>query len=72
MKEVRVRVPIVELDCSGIKMDVGGQLTEIGRLMRHAVQLPPQQQRQDNVNSMAVNGSVGQRTAVNEDMQWMA
>jgi hypothetical protein len=41
-----IRVPIVELDCSGTKEDVWGQLTAIGRLMRPAVKLPVQQQQQ--------------------------
>ena len=41
-----IRVPIVELDCSGSKEDVWGQLTAIGRLMRPAVRLPVQQQQQ--------------------------
>jgi len=41
-----IRVPIVELDCSGSKEDVWGQLAAIGRLMRPAVKLPQQQQQQ--------------------------
>ena len=41
-----IRVPIVELDCSGTKEDVWGQLTAIGRLMRPAVKLPVHQQQQ--------------------------
>ena len=53
-------------------MYVWGQLTAIGRVMRHAVQLPTQQQKQDNGDGMVVNGSVGQRASVNEDMQWMS
>ncbi len=57
-----VRIPI---------MDVWGELMAIGRLMHHAVQLPPQQQMQDSGDGLVVNGSVGQRTAANEDMQWI-
>jgi adenylate kinase len=47
-----IRVPIVELDCSGSKEDVWGQLTAIGRLMRPAVKLPVQQQQQQQSQSM--------------------
>jgi adenylate kinase len=47
-----IKVPIVELDCSGTKEDVWQQLMAIGRLMRPAVKIPPvgqiqQQQSQD-------------------------
>lgn len=58
-----IRVPIVEIDCSGNKDDVWQQLMAIGRLMRPAVKIPPT--------------AVGQQVAAkkieeNEDIQWMA
>eukprot|EP00571_Detonula_confervacea_P013793 CAMPEP_0172300180 /NCGR_PEP_ID=MMETSP1058-20130122/2319_1 /TAXON_ID=83371 /ORGANISM="Detonula confervacea, Strain CCMP 353" /LENGTH=458 /DNA_ID=CAMNT_0013009875 /DNA_START=4 /DNA_END=1380 /DNA_ORIENTATION=+ len=75
-----IRVPIVELDCSGSKCDVWQQLMAIGRLMRPAVKLPvqqasvvTQQQQPSGVGSgTTVNGTVGQNDNVNEDMQWIA
>jgi len=73
-----IRVPIVELDCSGSKNEVWGQLVAIGRLMRPAVKLPPasagapsQQQQQP----LAANGSHhvnGSQQKIDEDMQWIA
>ncbi|EJK57095.1 hypothetical protein THAOC_22899, partial [Thalassiosira oceanica] len=36
----KMKVPVVELDCSGSKEDVWGHLSAIGRLMRPAVQVP--------------------------------
>eukprot|EP00956_Cyclotella_meneghiniana_P017596 scaffold28900_cov93-Cyclotella_meneghiniana.AAC.9 len=36
-----IKVPIVELDCSGTKEEVWQQLMAIGRLMRPAVKIPP-------------------------------
>lgn len=82
-----IRVPIVELDCSGSKKDVWQQLMAIGRLMRPAVQLPPQQatltQQQQSPMQQPQHASMQQHTivngsndvnstAVNEDMQWIA
>ena len=73
-----IRVPIVELDCSGSKDEVWGQLMAIGRLMRPAVKLPPasqappvvpqQQQQPQPVSGMNGNG----HHTVNEDLQWIA
>mmetsp|Transcript_5178 Transcript_5178/g.11426 ORF Transcript_5178/g.11426 Transcript_5178/m.11426 type:complete len:434 (+) Transcript_5178:204-1505(+) len=62
-----IRVPIVELDCSGSKEDVWGQLMAIGRLMRPAVKIPP-------VGSSIQQemGGGGGLTAASEDMQWFA
>ena len=36
----KIKVPIVEIDCSGSKEEVWQQLMAIGRLMRPAVKLP--------------------------------
>lgn len=76
-----IRVPIVELDCSGSKDDVWRQLEAIGRLMRPAVQLPQhagnnvmgaqrqvQQQQQQRSLFNGINGAARD----NEDMQWVA
>jgi len=81
-----IRVPIVELDCSGTKEDVWGQLTAIGRLMRPAVKLPVQQQqrpttsdddtvvvrerRQQPPMQEVVYGVL--RNDAEEDMRWFA
>lgn len=62
-----IHVPIVELDCSGSKCDVWGQLMAIGRLMRPAVKLPVQQASGVLQQQQPMNGS-----NVNEDIQWMA
>ncbi|KAL7542976.1 hypothetical protein ACHAXR_013015 [Thalassiosira sp. AJA248-18] len=77
-----IRVPIVELDCSGSKEDVWQQLMAIGRLMRPAVKLPQQanvqmpsqqpQQQYQAVGTVAVNGTNGQNNVVNEELQWIA
>eukprot|EP00580_Thalassiosira_gravida_P001342 CAMPEP_0201610132 /NCGR_PEP_ID=MMETSP0492-20130828/15875_1 /ASSEMBLY_ACC=CAM_ASM_000837 /TAXON_ID=420259 /ORGANISM="Thalassiosira gravida, Strain GMp14c1" /LENGTH=438 /DNA_ID=CAMNT_0048075831 /DNA_START=55 /DNA_END=1371 /DNA_ORIENTATION=- len=73
-----IRVPIVELDCSGSKDDVWQQLMAIGRLMRPAVKLPQQtsvqgSQQQHREGNMALNGNAAvSQNAVNEDIQWMA
>ena len=74
-----IKVPIVELDCSGSKDDVWGQLMAIGRLMRPAVKLPPQateavvpQQQQGAQTTTIINGSSAGQQKVNEDLQWIA
>ena len=74
-----IKVPIVELDCSGSKDDVWGQLMAIGRLMRPAVKLPPQateavqpQQQQVAQTTTIINGSSVGQQKVNEDLQWIA
>lgn len=81
-----IRVPIVELDCSGSKEDVWQQLMAIGRLMRPAVKLPIQQQQQQQTNNVAME-SLGrhqeqqqqeqarqrrQVVDVDEDLRWFA
>ena len=63
-----VKVPIVELDCSGTKEDVWQQLLAIGRLMRPAVKIPTmglgQQLNQQLQSSReALNGR-------DDNMQW--
>lgn len=67
----KMKVPVVELDCSGSKEDVWGHLSAIGRLMRPAVQVPQealeagaqlQQQQQQQKNQGAGKG----------DMVWFA
>lgn len=72
-----IRVPIVELDCSGSKEDVWGQLTAIGRLMRPAVKLPVHQAS----NSVMHHSQPPLKETVyenfpkddaKEDMQWFA
>jgi len=82
-----IRVPIVELDCSGSKEDVWQQLVAIGRLMRPAVQLPqPQPRHQPSVHAAQPQNPTqqqqpqGQQMSLNgsaqndanEDMQWIA
>ena len=82
-----IRVPIVELDCSGSKEDVWQQLMAIGRLMRPAVKLPIQQQQQQQTNYVAME-SLGRQQeqqqeqkamqqrqmvdVVEEDLRWFA
>ena len=80
-------MPIVELDCSGTKEDVWGQLTAIGRLMRPAVKLPLQQQQQQRssddvverhprsqppMQEVVYGGVIRNKTFAGEDMQWIA
>lgn len=52
-------VPIVELDCSGTKENVWGQLMAIGRLMRPAVKIPPTPKSEPSANR-------------SEDEEWFA
>ncbi|KAL3786297.1 hypothetical protein HJC23_006577 [Cyclotella cryptica] len=61
-----IRVPIVELDCSGTKEDVWQQLMAIGRLMRPAVKIPPvgQFQKQQALQQSGESGNHG------DNMQW--
>lgn len=65
----KIKVPIVEIDCSGSKEEVWQQLMAIGRLMRPAVKLP---------SATAPNSSTTPGTtacgdkSVSEDMQWIA
>eukprot|EP00986_Skeletonema_menzelii_P001786 scaffold488_cov142-Skeletonema_menzelii.AAC.25 len=65
----KIKVPIVEIDCSGSKEEVWQQLMAIGRLMRPAVKLP---------TAAAPTSSSTSRTSENgdksvpEDMQWIA
>mmetsp|Transcript_30093 Transcript_30093/g.63388 ORF Transcript_30093/g.63388 Transcript_30093/m.63388 type:complete len:446 (-) Transcript_30093:152-1489(-) len=61
-----IRVPIVELDCSGSKDEVWGQLMAIGRLMRPAVKIP--QAGQEVLAQNARQRNMEER----EDMQWFA
>jgi adenylate kinase len=82
-----IRVPIVELDCSGSKEDVWGQLMAIGRLMRPAVKLPLQQQEQQRssddvivrhprsqppMQEVVYGGVIRSKDYEQEDMQWIA
>jgi adenylate kinase family enzyme len=60
-----IKVPIVELDCSGSKEDVWQQLMAIGRLMRPAVKIPPMGQLQSQQLSKV-------ETVVENDLQWIA
>ncbi|KAL7480932.1 hypothetical protein ACHAW6_006601 [Cyclotella cf. meneghiniana] len=61
-----IRVPIVELDCSGTKEDVWQQLMAIGRLMRPAVKIPPVGQLQ--IQSPPLHHSP--QSGNHGDMQW--
>ena len=79
----KIKVPIVELDCSGTKDDVWGHLSAIGRLMRPAVQVPQealeagaqlqqqqqQQERQQQERQQSGNDRSG---AGRGDMEWFA
>ena len=56
----KIKVPIVELDCSGSKEEVWQQLMAIGRLMRPAVKLP------------AAAADMTRGKNVHDDMQWIA
>lgn len=72
-----IRVPIVELDCSGSKEDVWQQLMAIGRLMRPAVKLPLQQQQQGSIvhqPSQQQSQAIVQRQVVDveDDLRWLA
>lgn len=83
-----ITVPIVELDCSGSKDDVWGQLAAIGRLMRPAVKLPQptveahvasphhmQQETRHKQGMVVDNGgmpTVPSQSGINGDMQWIA
>ncbi len=76
-----IRVPIVELDCSGSKEDVWQQLCAIGRLMRPAVKLPlqQQQQQQQQLHKATVQEQPKTQTMqrqevvdVEDDLRWLA
>lgn len=60
----KIKVPIVEIDCSGSKEEVWQQLMAIGRLMRPAVKLP-------TAAAPTSSTSNGEKS-VPEDMQWIA
>ena len=60
----KIKVPIVEIDCSGSKEEVWQQLMAIGRLMRPAVKLP-------TAAAPTSSTSNGDKSAP-EDMQWIA
>mmetsp|Transcript_6259 Transcript_6259/g.14167 ORF Transcript_6259/g.14167 Transcript_6259/m.14167 type:complete len:422 (-) Transcript_6259:129-1394(-) len=74
-----MKVPVVELDCSGSKEDVWGHLSAVGRLMRPAVRVPrgaleagaqlqQQQQRQQQEQEQREKS----RGADKGDMVWVA
>ncbi|EJK69503.1 hypothetical protein THAOC_09232, partial [Thalassiosira oceanica] len=74
-----MKVPVVELDCSGSKEDVWGHLSAVGRLMRPAVRVPrgaleagvqlqQQQQRQQQVQEQQEKS----QGADKGDMEWVA
>lgn len=65
----KIKVPIVEIDCSGSKEEVWQQLMAIGRLMRPAVKLPAAAA----VSTASTTGATanGDKSA-SEDMQWIA
>ena len=67
----KIKVPIVEIDCSGSKEEVWQQLMAIGRLMRPAVKLPsaPPIGPKDAITTSS-SDKVGEKV-VSEDMQWM-
>ena len=65
-----IRVPIVELDCSGSKEDVWQQLMAIGRLMRPAVKLP--QQATDVVSAQPQQQQLQQQPASQQRVDKMA
>jgi adenylate kinase len=71
-----IRVPIVELDCSGSKEDVWQQLMAIGRLMRPAVKIPNvgvgQQQQQQIHTQHQQQQQLSSGEGLNSDMQWFA
>jgi adenylate kinase len=78
-----IKVPIVELDCSGTKEDVWQQLMAIGRLMRPAVKIPPvgvgqpvQQQQNQQQHSLQRQNQHQQEQVkdgeLNGDLQWFA
>jgi adenylate kinase family enzyme len=67
----KIKVPIVEIDCSGSKEEVWQQLMAIGRLMRPAVKLPsaPPVGPKEAITPSS-SDKVGEKV-VSEDMQWM-
>mmetsp|Transcript_39224 Transcript_39224/g.57889 ORF Transcript_39224/g.57889 Transcript_39224/m.57889 type:complete len:432 (-) Transcript_39224:129-1424(-) len=65
----KIKVPIVEIDCSGSKEEVWQQLMAIGRLMRPAVKLPSAAAAP---TSSAASGNKSGEQSVSEDMQWIA
>jgi len=65
----KIKVPIVEIDCSGSKEEVWQQLMAIGRLMRPAVKLPS---AAAVPTSSAASGDKSGEQSVSEDMQWIA
>ncbi len=73
-----IRVPIVELDCSGSKEDVWQQLMAIGRLMRPAVKLPLQQQQQQphnaTVQEQPKTRAIQRQEVIDveDDLRWLA
>lgn len=71
-----IHVPIVELDCSGSKENVWGQLTAIGRLMRPAVKLPVQQQQSQSMTKLPLLQDMMYENYLtddaNEETRWIA
>eukprot|EP00577_Skeletonema_sp_RCC1716_P014951 CAMPEP_0113437276 /NCGR_PEP_ID=MMETSP0013_2-20120614/37331_1 /TAXON_ID=2843 ORGANISM="Skeletonema costatum, Strain 1716" /NCGR_SAMPLE_ID=MMETSP0013_2 /ASSEMBLY_ACC=CAM_ASM_000158 /LENGTH=441 /DNA_ID=CAMNT_0000327923 /DNA_START=90 /DNA_END=1415 /DNA_ORIENTATION=- /assembly_acc=CAM_ASM_000158 len=65
----KIKVPIVEIDCSGSKEEVWQQLMAIGRLMRPAVKLPSAAAAP---TSSATSGDKSGEQSVSDDMQWIA
>lgn len=66
----KMKVPVVELDCSGSKEDVWGHLSAIGRLMRPAVQVP--QEALDAGAQLQQQQQLKKQGASKGDMEWFA
>lgn len=66
----KIKVPIVEIDCSGSKEEVWQQLMAIGRLMRPAVKLPSATAPTSSSTAHCTAANDGK--SVSEDMQWIA
>jgi len=66
----KIKVPIVEIDCSGSKEEVWQQLMAIGRLMRPAVKLPSAAAPTSSTTTPCATAK-GDKS-VSEDMQWIA
>lgn len=70
----KIKVPIVEIDCSGSKEEVWQQLMAIGRLMRPAVKLPPSTAAttSSTANGTANGDKSDEKAVPPEDLQWIA
>lgn len=68
----KIKVPIVEIDCSGSKEEVWQQLMAIGRLMRPAVKLPSAAAPASSTAATANGDKSGEKAVPPEDLQWIA